>query len=153
MALFEEEDQTLGDADDIEKSRLFETHQKASRSLGNYIKLVLIVGVIVAIGVVAIGYLTLPAVGDKVLAPAGLEESVRRHFIETEKRDTTEMAFFQCEQFYWVRVEVVKRPDISSMPNNMVGTFRAKASQVNDGSWSITASPVTTGQQDEPCQY
>lgn len=151
MALFEDEYQNPAETEDIEKNRLFETHQKAARSLGSYVKLILIVGIIVAIGVMIVGFLTLPGVGDRVLAPAGLEESVRLHFVEKEKRDTTDMAFYQCDQFYWVRVVVVKRPDISVMPNNLIGKYRAKVTPMNDGKWSIAASPITSDDQDVPC--
>ena len=44
MALFEEDQLETDD-----KSRLFETHQKTTRSLGSYIKLILIVAIGVAI--------------------------------------------------------------------------------------------------------
>jgi hypothetical protein len=151
MPLFEEEYEVPKEIDD--KNRLFETHQKASRSLGSYIKLILIVSVGVAIVAVVIGYLTLPGVGDAVKSPAGLDDAVRLHFLDNEKRDPTDMTSYMCDQYYWVRVGVTKRPDIPSMPNNLIAKYRAKAVERPDGKWDISAAPILVQGEDVPCQF
>lgn len=155
MGLFDEEYQPAektGAVERDDKSRLFETHKKATRSLGSYVKLILIVAACVAVVAAVVGYVTLPGVGDKVLAPKGLEEKIRMHFLENEKRDSTDLTFYQCDGSYWVRVGVETRPDIPGMPNNMVAKYRAKAVQTSNGNWTIEATPILSEAEDVPCK-
>ena len=146
MALFENDQLETDD-----KSRLFETHQKTTRSLGSYVKLILIVAIGVSIVGAVIVYFNLPNVGDEVKAPNGLEDGMRAHFLEKEKRTMTGAAVFYCGDFYWVRIGVEKRPDIVGKPNNMVSKYIARATQQQDGTWAITAKPVVSDTNDVPC--
>lgn len=148
MALFEVEEEKVDD-----KNRLFETHKKATRSLGSYIKVLLVVAVLVAVAGGVLMYVTAPGIGDPVLRPAGLEPELRHHFLDVEKRDATDMAYFLCDGFFWIRVRVETRPDIPGKPHNMVDKYRAKASAATDGRWMITASPILSDADNVPCKF
>lgn len=143
----------IEDDDVIEKNRLFETHQKTKRSLGSYVKVILVVAVGVAIAGGAFMYFTLPGIGDAVLRPAGLEQELRHHMSDVEKRDATDMAYYLCDQFHWVRVGVETRPDIPAKPHNMVDKYRVKASQTADGKWTIAALPILSAEENIPCRF
>jgi len=134
-----------------DKIRLFETQQRNVRSWQHYFKLLLIVSLFVLVVGGVLFYFSLPGVGDEVKAPQGLEDSVRAHFLDKEKRTMTGESVFYCGSFYWVKVEVEKRPDIPSMPNNMLTQYRARATQLDDGTWQITAAPVLSNENDTPC--
>ena len=151
MALFEEYESEEYESEKDDKNRLFETHQKTTRSLGGYIKLILIVALGVTIVGAVIFYVSLPGVGDEVKAPSGLEDAVRLHFLDKEKRTMTGAFVFYCDKFYWVRVDVEKRPDIVGKPNNTVSKFIANAKQQPDGTWAITATPVVGDENAAPC--
>ena len=130
--------------------RLFQTHQRVSRSWGEYVKLLIIVSVFVVIAGAVAFYLTLPNVGDQVRPPRGLEEAVRSHFLDVEKRNAGDILFYYCETFYWARVEVEKRPDIKTNPVYQIGTYAARAARTDAG-WQITAAPITAAEIDRPC--
>ncbi len=149
MGLFDQEDLPPAESDD--KDRLFQTLRETSGSSRNYLKLLLIVALfVVAVGAV-IYYLTLPGVGDEVRGPKPLEDRVRTHFLEKEKRDATDLTFFTCGDHYWVRVDVEPRPDIQANPVYRFSRYRAIAFPHEDGTWDITASPVTSPEMDVPC--
>lgn len=135
-----------------DKNRLFETHQTASRSLGNYFKLMLIVAACVAVAGAVIFYFTLPGIGDRVKAPAGLEDQIRNHLIDKEKRTPTDIAVYYCGNFYWAAVDVETRPDIPGTPINRVSRFRVTAIQTDASSWTISAVPVSGPDPDVPCK-
>lgn len=151
MGLFDLEE--APDAAKDDKNRLFETHKTTKRSLGGYVKLLLGVAVFVAVAGFAVAYFTLPDVGDAVKGPTALEQQIRLHFLDVEKRDATDLSFFQCEDFYWVRVGVETRPDIPGKPHNMVAKYRAKATAAADGKYTIAASPILAGEEDVPCKF
>lgn len=134
-----------------DNDHLFETHQRTTRSWQQYLKLLGIVSVLVFLGGVAIFYLTLPSFGDRVRAPQGLEEAMRSHFLDTEKRTANDITFYYCDSFYWARVEVEKRPDITTNPIYQIGTYAARAT-ADGSSWRITAVPVTSPDIDVPCR-
>jgi hypothetical protein len=133
-----------------EEDRLFETHDRTSRSGMQYIKLLAVVSLLVVIAGAAAFYLTLPSFGDQVKAPKGLEGAVRTHFLEVEKRNSEDIFFYYCEDFYWARVEVERRPDIKTNPVYQIGTYAARAVNTG-GAWDIKATPVTAPEIDRPC--
>jgi hypothetical protein len=143
MAPFEDEED--------DKNRLFETHQTSSRSIGNYVRLLLIVAACVAVVGFVISYFTLPGIGDKVRAPKGLEEQIRDHLSIKEKRSATDMTFYYCGTSYWVAVEVETRPDIPDSPINRVSRYRVNATQADNQDWNLTSTPVTGTDPDVPC--
>src|SRR6476660_1663616 len=111
---------------DVEKNRLFETQEEFKGSSRNYLKLFgVVIGVLLA-GAAVIFYFTFPSPGDRIRTPAGLEDTVREHFLSKEKRTATDVVTYKCDGYYWLRVGVETRKD---MPNPIykVGTYSAKA--------------------------
>ncbi len=150
MGLFDQED--LPPVAEVDKNRLFQTLQETTGSSRNYLTLLLIVALfVIAVGAV-IYYLTLPGVGDQVAGPKPLEDKIRSHFLEKEKRDATDLTFFTCGDHYWVRVDVEPRPDIQANPIYRISRYRAKAVRRGDNTWDITASPITAPEMDVPCK-
>lgn len=138
--------------DDVDKNRLFETHQKSTRSFGQYLKILLIV----AAGVVLVGtivfYMNLPGAGDKVKAPAGLEDRIRDHLLVKEKRNATDITFYYCGTFYGAAAEVQTRPDIPGSPINQISRYKIAATPSGPDDWSITATPVIGADEVIPCK-
>jgi len=135
-----------------DKNRLFETHKEVSGSSRKYIKVLGVMTVIVIVIGVAISYLTLPKVGDLVRGPKGLEEAIRTHFLDKEKRTSTDITFYYCESYYWARVGVEKRPDITTNPVYSLASYKARATAAGENKWTITATPITTPEMDVPCR-
>lgn len=131
--------------------RLFQTHDRVEKTSRNYLKALGVVLLLVAAGVGIFFYVTLPGMGDRVRAPRGLEDAVRNNFIEVQKRDAADIEFYFCDTFYWARVYVEKRPDITTNPIYLVGTYRARATAVGDA-WTVTAEPITSPEMDVPCR-
>lgn len=151
MGLFDQVDeQSVADPDD--KNRLFETLEETSESSRNYLKVFSVVVVCVLIAGGFVYYLMSPGVGDQVRAPSGLEDAVRSHFLDKEKRTATDITFYNCDGSYWARVDVEERPDIQANPIYKIPRYRAKAMK-NDGAWNIAASPVTSDDMDVPCNF
>ncbi len=134
----------------VEKDRLFQTVEETKKSSGSYLKVLAAVCVLVAVGGAILWYVNRPGVGDKVRVSAQMELAVRDHFLFSEKRTATDIAFYQCEGSHWARVGVETRTD---MPNPLmrVGTFAAKITPSGD-TWSIIASPITSPELDVPCK-
>ncbi|MEO7538483.1 MAG: hypothetical protein ABIV21_00505 [Pyrinomonadaceae bacterium] len=123
-----------------DKDHLFETVREETGSEKNYLKALGMVVAGVIVMVLAVGYLGLPGIGDTVRAPAGLELALRDHFLIKEKRNATDIVFYQCDGYYSARVGVETRNDIPN-PLLKVDTYSARA--INHGDqWDITASPV-----------
>lgn len=140
MGLFDSEE--LPQDDDpkggVEKSRLFDTVNDSGRSARDYLKVfgVVVVGVIVA-GLIVV-YFTRPGIGDVVRAPVFLDEAVRAHFRDIEKREVTDATYHLCDGFYWARVQLERRTDITARKmdaGNRVAVGRDKG---ND-QWEITS--------------
>lgn len=140
------------DEEEVDKNRLFETHQKSSRSFGQYLKILLIV----AAGVILVGavifYVTLPGVGDKVRAPAGLEDGIRDHLLVKEKRTATDITVYYCGTFYSASADVETRPDIPGTPINRISRYKITAIQAGSGEWNVTAAPVTGSDEIVACK-
>jgi hypothetical protein len=134
----------------VVKEHLFETVREETGSERNYVKLlgVVVVGVI-TVGII-IAYLTLPGVGDEVLAPKGLDLAVRDHFLTKEKRTATDITYYQCDGYYGARVGVETRTDIPN-PLFRVDAYTARAA-AKGGQWEITATPVTPPEAFVPCK-
>ncbi|MEO6655038.1 MAG: hypothetical protein ABIO36_03065 [Pyrinomonadaceae bacterium] len=147
-----EEAEETGPSTGDDKNRLFQTHQKSSRSSRNYLKVLGILAVVVVVAGVLISYFTLPRFGDAVRAPKGLEVAVRDHFLVNEKRTSTDITFYNCDTYYWARVGVEKRPDIKTNPVYLIESYKANATDRDDGTWAITATPITSSEMDEPCK-
>ena len=151
MGLFDQADEIVSD-DPVEKNRLFETLKETNESSRNYLKLFSIVAVCVLIAGAALYYLLMPGIGDQIRAPAGLEDRVRSHFQQIEKRTATDITFFKCEGYTWARVDVEERPDIHTNPVYKYSRYRAKISGL-EGNWQISALPETSRNEDVPCNF
>lgn len=136
----------------VEKDRLFETAQKTADSSRNYLKLFAIVVVFIAIAAAAVIYLTLPGVGDRIRVSRDLEDAVRSHFLDKEKRTATDITFYKCDKYYWAHTEVETRTDIPGNPLSRVSSYATKATPRDDGKWKITALPITSPDMDTPCR-
>ncbi|HQZ97003.1 MAG TPA: hypothetical protein PLP21_11850 [Pyrinomonadaceae bacterium] len=134
----------------VEKDRLFETVKETSNSGRRYVIAIGIFSILVTIAAIGGGYLMRPGVGDRITSPRGLEAALREHFLTKEKRDSTDIAFYQCESFYWARVGVETRNDLPN-PVFRIGTYAARATP-NGESWDITAVPITGPEMDVPCK-
>ena len=150
MGIFDQEN--ISSVSQVEKDRLFETVHKTEDSSRNYFKILGIVGLCVLVIGAVVYYLTLPGVGSRIIGPKGLEDEMRNHFHDKQKRTATDITFFNCEGFVWARVDVEVRLDIPGNPLFAVSRYRAKAVP-RDGVWDITASPITSPEMDTPCSY
>ena len=135
----------------VEKEHLFETQQKVVESSRNYLRLFVIVIIFIAIAGTAIFYITLPGVGDRIRVAPEMEDAVRNHFLEKEKRTAGDITFYKCDNFTWARVEVETRTDIPGNPVFKVSKYSARATPRTSGSWDITAAPITSPELDKPC--
>ncbi|MFZ1700707.1 MAG: hypothetical protein WBO10_01100 [Pyrinomonadaceae bacterium] len=149
--LVESDSQSHSEPSPLTGDRLFQTHDRVEKTSRNYLKALGVVLVLVAVGVGIFFYVTLPGMGDRVRAPQGLEDAVRNNFIEVQKRDATDIEFYFCESYYWARVNVEKRPDITTNPIYLIGTYKARATAVGDA-WTVTAEPITSPDADVPCK-
>jgi len=134
----------------VEKDRLFETLKKEEAGNRNYAKLLVIAVVIVLIAGGVFFYMSLPGVGDKVRAPKGLEQAVRDHLLDKQKRITTDVVVYYCGgDSYWAHAGVETRTDI---PNPV---YRLDKYAVNvkgqAPNWEITSKPENSPADDKPC--
>lgn len=135
---------------EIEKDRLFETVKETSSSGRRYVIAIGIVSILVTIAAIVGGFIMRPGIGDRITAPRGLEVALRDHFLTKQKRESTDIAFYQCESFYWARVGVETRNDLPN-PIFKIGTYTARATPDGE-SWIIEASPITSPEMDVPCK-
>jgi hypothetical protein len=133
----------------IEKDRLFQTVEEYKGSGRKYLSVVGIVAVFVVIAGAVAWYVNRPGIGDKVRVNAAVELSVRDHFLQKEKRTATDITFYQCDGFYWARVGVETRTDIPN-PLLRVPFYKARITQNGDAT-NITAGPITSAAEDQPC--
>lgn len=134
----------------VEKERLFETLEKETSNARKYLAVFAVIVIVVIAGGIAIAYLTLPGIGDKVRVPAGVEIAVRDHFLTKEKRTATDIVFYQCEGFYSARVGVETRTDIPN-PLFQIATYTARVAARGD-QWEITAAPVAPPAEFSACK-
>jgi hypothetical protein len=134
----------------VEKDRLFETLDKERSGNRSYAKLLLIAVVIVLIAGGLVFYLMLPGVGDQVRAPKGLEQAVRDHLLDKQKRVATDIVFYYCGgDSYWAHAGVETRTDIPN-PVYKLNKYAVNA-KGQDPSWEITSKPVNSPDDDKPC--
>ena len=146
MALFDNDDVP----DNVEKSRLFDTLKGEDASSYGYLKHLLPVVLFVGLIGAAVIYFYLPGEGDEVKAPPGLEVAVKNHFLNSEKRPVTEANYFYCKDYYWVRVVLERRADITARVMD-AGNRRVVGVEREPGKWEITPLPFDEDQPDVPC--
>jgi hypothetical protein len=134
----------------LAEERLFETLEKETGNARKYLKVFGILVLLIIVVGIGVAYLTLPSVGDKVRAPAGLEDAVRDHFLTKEKRTATDIVFYKCDGFFGARVGVETRNDLPN-PIFKLDSYSAKAVP-NGTQWDITAAPLGTNEEYSPCR-
>lgn len=134
---------------EVEKNRLFQTVEESRGSSRKYIGVLGVVAIVVAVAGAIAWYLNRPGMGDKIRVSSAVELSVRDHFLMKEKRTATDISFYQCEGYYWARVGVETRTDLPN-PLMRVATYKARIPQNGDAA-SITASPIQSPADDQPC--
>ena len=150
MGIFDKEPDPIAEPDD--KNRLFETQQEITGFNRHYLKLLLIVALFVIVVGSIIYYVTLPQIGGQVIGPKGLEESVRSHFLDVQKRTATDVTVYYCEGFYSVKVDVEARYDVPGNPLAAIPTYWARAELRDGGIWDITVPSDQTGYSEaNPC--
>lgn len=137
---------------EVEKNRLFQTVKEETGSERSYLKLLGIVAVFAAIAVGVALYFMQPGVGDRIKVSRETELAVRDHFQTKEKRSATDITFYQCDQYQWAHVNVEKRTDIKTNPVYAIDKYAARITQTSDGSFNITAAPITSDDMDVPCK-
>ncbi len=149
MSLFEEENNI--DFDEENKIRLFETQKRSERSFWDYAKKFLPVVLVVIVGIAAVLYFIQPGIGDRVKAPLELEYAVYDYMLAKEKRSVSEIAFYKCDGYYWVKLLAEPR---SYPPSNLldaVNQYRLTARQTEASKWQITTLPLPSADNDVPC--
>ena len=141
MGLFDEIEETEY-KDDIEKNRLFETHQRSSKSFWDYEKFLIPIILLVIGAVAAAVYFSLPRVGDKVHPPQDLYDAVYDDMLTREKRTATDMIFYYCGDSYTVDVTVESKGVASTKAEDKTTEFEVVAQKAEDGGWKITAAPL-----------
>ena len=135
----------------VEKDRLFETQEKVSSGSKHYLVVLGVVAVVVLIAGGVLYFVMQPGIGDEISTPKPAEAAVRDHFLTKEKRSATDMTFYKCDGFLWARVGVETRNDVPN-PLMKIGTYKANVTTQPDGSFAITAAPISSPDQDTPCR-
>jgi len=138
--------------DEDSKIRLFETQQKTSKSVHDYVKHFLPFALIVIVGLGVLYYFLQPGVGDEVRASDEMYTSVYDHMLTKEKRTASEMTFYKCDGYYWVKVLAQPRVYPPSLRLDPVNQYRLTAKEQPDGKYQITTLPSQSQQDDVPCK-
>ena len=132
------------------KIRLFETHQKSSKSIHDYIKQFLPVAVAAVVLLVVFGFFMTPGAGDEVRAPDDVYNAVYDHMLTNEKRSMSEVKFYKCDGFYWVKLLAEPRPFPPSNPEDQVNQYRLAVEQAGTA-WNVTTLNLQKPESDMPC--
>jgi hypothetical protein len=138
--------------DDESKIRLFETQQKSSKSIHDYVKKFFPVAIGAIVILLIAGYLMMPGTGDEVRASDDLYNAVYQHKVTHEKRSISEAAFYKCDGFYWVRILAEPKQFPPSNPEDPVNQYRLSVKQ-DGGSWQVATLPLPTKENDKPCNH
>ena len=138
--------------DEDSKIRLFETQQKTSKSIHDYVKHFLPFAVIVIVGLGVLYYFMQPGIGDEVRASNEMYDSVYDYMLTKEKRTAAEMTFYKCDGYYWVKVLAQPRAYPSSLRLDPVNQFRLTAREQPDGKYQVATLPLPSPQDDVPCK-
>ena len=153
MGIFDTQDEPATDDiafDEDSKVRLFETHQKTSRSFHDYAKKFLPVTVAAIALLVVFGFLMTPRAGDEVRASDDLYNAVYEHMLSKEKRSISEVKFYKCDGFYWVKILAEPKPFPPSNPEDKVNQYRLSAQEAGSG-WEVNTLSLQQPGSDTPC--
>jgi hypothetical protein len=135
--------------DPASKIRLFETQQRETESGSGYLKKFLPVAIVAVIVVAGAVYFIQPGVGSAVKPPLAVEDSVYEYMRSKEHRSVREIAFYQCDGYYWVKILADPRTAVGSVddPENQ---FRLRVERSGDTASNIQTLPDKVN--DVPCK-
>lgn len=155
MGLFDEPEETAATDDAVvfdaeSKIRLFETQRRESDEARGYFKKFLPVAVVAILIIGAVIYFMQPGVGDAVKPPKTTEDAVYEYMNSKEHRSVREIAFYNCDGYYWVRILAEPRTALASAddPSNQ---YRLRVNRDGDNVSSIETLPLPPREQDKPC--
>jgi hypothetical protein len=94
-------------------------------------------------------YLSLPGIGDEVKAPKELEDQVYDYMLTKEKRTTSEMVFYKCDGYFWVKLMAEPRAYPPSNLRDPVNQYRLTAAPQVDGAYLIATVDRMEQKDDE----
>jgi hypothetical protein len=151
MGLFDETEEVRPADDD--KNRLFETHQRAGRSIRDYVKFLIPIVLVVIVGIAAVIFYSRPGVGDKVRPEQGLYDAVNDHMLMQQKRQPVNMEFYYCGEYYAAEITVEPRPPAASSKwEDSATAFKAVAHENDDGTWQVNAFALRPKEPFFPCE-
>ena len=156
MGLFDEPEETPVSDEEVEfdkdsKIRLFETQKRESDEARGYFKKFLPVAVVAIIIIAGVIYFMQPGIGDAVKPPKQTEDAVYEYMISKEHRSVREITFYNCGDYYWVRILAEPRTAVASAddPSNQ---YRLRVNREGDNVSSIQTLPLPPKEQDQPCR-
>lgn len=152
MSLFEPEEES-GDIafDEKSKIRLFETQARESRGVRDHLKRFLPVIVVAIIVVGGVIYLMQPGIGDAVAVPTQIKDAVYDYMLTKEKRTATEMTFYKCDGYYWVKILAQPRAYPPSVLDDPVNQYRLEVRSSNGTTADIRTLPSPANASNKPC--
>jgi hypothetical protein len=153
MSLLEPEEENADDVafDEDSKIRLFETQQRSSKSVHEYVIKFLPVGLIAIVIIGAIIWLMQPGIGDPVAVPSELKQSVYDYMSGTEKRSITEIGFYKCSGYYWVKILAEPRAYPPSNLEDAVNQYRLEVRSSDGKTAEIKTLPAPANASNKPC--
>ncbi|MGI8812222.1 MAG: hypothetical protein ACR2IH_06790 [Pyrinomonadaceae bacterium] len=150
MNIFETPDEDKFDEKD--KVRLFQTVNEQASSAHHYARVLLPIAAFVLVGLIAFVFITRKGVGDEIMPAAAMRSQVYDYMLTTEKRAPTEMTFFKCDGYYWIKILAEPKPFPPSLVLDDVNQFRLEVRQAGDDKWQVSKLPLQTGENDVPCR-
>ena len=149
----EEEDRSDVEFDKDSKIRLFETQKRETEGSYGYLKKFLPV---VAVAIILIGvviWLMQPGIGSAVKPPKEVEDAVYQYMDTKEHRSVREITFYNCGDYYWVRILAEPRSYPPSLLQDDVNQFRLTVKKHDDGTVGIDTLPLPPKEHDVPCLW
>jgi hypothetical protein len=148
----EEEDRSGVEFDKDSKIRLFETQKRETEGSYGYLKKFLPV---VAVAIILMGvviWLMQPGIGSAVKPPKEVEDSVYQYMDTKEHRSVREITFYNCGNWYWVKILAEPRSYPPSLLQDPVNQFRLRVDRNGDTASSIQTLPLPDSANDLPCK-
>jgi hypothetical protein len=154
MGLFDEpQEEISNDAaefDEASKIRLFETQRRESDEARGYFKKFLPVAVVAILILGGVIWWMQPGVGSAVKPPRAVEDAVYEYMNSKEHRSVREIAFYNCDGWYWVRILAEPRSALASV-DDPANQYRLRVDKNGDSAGNIQTLPVPEKTNDQPC--
>jgi hypothetical protein len=153
MSLFEPEENEAETAfDEKGGTHLFETQQRSSKSVQNYIKRFLPVGVVAVLILAGIIWLMQPGMGDPIAVSTELKQAVDDYMQANEKRTVSEKTFYKCNGYYWVKILAEPRAYPPSVRDDPANQYRLEVRSSDGKTADIKTLPLPAKENDIPCK-